>query len=67
MLEEIVLENNHNICGYPLIIPVMSSKEELKCRNVKVVSCTMVSCTKSSQKPRKVCPPYIIYVLSYPK
>ena len=37
MLQEIILENNHNICGYPLTIPVMSSKEKLKCRNVKLV------------------------------
>ena len=60
MLQEIVLENNHNIiCGYPLTILVMSSKEKLKCRKVKLVSDIM-----SSQKPKRVCPPYIIYVLS---
>ena len=29
MLQEIVFENNHNICSYPLAIPVMSSKRNL--------------------------------------
>ena len=63
ILQENALENNHNVCDYPKTIPLMSSKEKLKCRKVKLV---LRSCAKSSQKPRKVCSSYIIYVLSLP-
>ena len=37
ILNEDVLEDNHNLCNYPSTIPLMSSKEKLKCRNVKSV------------------------------
>ena len=37
ILNENVLEDNHNLCNYPSIIPLMSSKEKLKCRKVKSV------------------------------
>ena len=35
ILNENVLEDNHNLCKYPSTIPLMSSKEKLKCRKVK--------------------------------
>ena len=37
ILQEDLLENNHSSCNYPATIPLMSSKEKLKCRKVKVV------------------------------
>ena len=37
ILTENVLEENHSLCGYPLNIPLMSSKEKLKCKTVKSV------------------------------
>ena len=37
ILNENVLEDNHNLCNYPCTIPLMSSKEKLKCRKVKSV------------------------------
>ena len=37
VLNENVLEDNHNLCNYPSAIPLMSSKEKLKWRKVKSV------------------------------
>ena len=37
VLEELLLEINHNACNYPSTIPLMNSKEKLKCRQVKAV------------------------------
>ena len=37
VLQELYLENNHNACNYPPTIPLMNSKEKLKCRQVKAV------------------------------
>ena len=37
VLEELLLEINHTACNYPTTIPLMSSKERLKCRQVKAV------------------------------
>ena len=37
ILEELLLEVNHNACNYPSTIPLMNSKEKLKCRKVKAV------------------------------
>ena len=33
----LILELNHTPCNYPRIIPLMNSKEKLKCRQVKAV------------------------------
>ena len=45
---ENMLEVNHNLCGYPLTIPLMSSKEKLKCKNGEISF--KIPCPKSSQK-----------------
>ena len=37
VLQDNVLEINHKACEYPITIPLMSSKEKLKCRKVKLV------------------------------
>ena len=37
ILQENVLEENNSLCGYPITIPLMSSKEKLKCKKVKSV------------------------------
>ena len=37
VLQEIILETNHMACNYPSTIPLMNSKEKLKCRQVKAV------------------------------
>ena len=37
VLEESLVEDNHNICIYPSTIPLMNAKEQLKCRKVKAV------------------------------
>ena len=36
-LDDDLMKSNHAKCSYPTMIPLMSSKEKLKCRNVKVV------------------------------
>ena len=37
VLQELLLEINHTACNYPSTIPVMNSKEKLKCRQVRAV------------------------------
>ena len=37
VLQELILEVNHTACNYPGTIPLMNSKEKLKCRQVKAV------------------------------
>ena len=37
VLDESTLESNHHLCDYPQTTPLMSSKEKLKCRQVKLV------------------------------
>ena len=37
VLQELILELNHTPCNYPHTIPLMNSKEKLKCRQVKAV------------------------------
>ena len=37
VLQELLLEVNHSACNYPSTIPLMNSKEKLKCRQVKAV------------------------------
>ena len=37
ILQEDLLENNHSSCNYSATIPLMSAKENLKCRKVKAV------------------------------
>ena len=36
-LDDDLMKSNHPKCSYPTMIPLMYSKEKLKCRNVKVV------------------------------
>ena len=36
-MNENILEDNHKLCDYPSTIPLMSSKEKLKCSKVKSV------------------------------
>ena len=37
VLQEVLLESNHNVCNYPSPIPLMNSKQKLRCRQVKAV------------------------------
>ena len=37
VLDEELIESNHLKCSYPKVNPLISSKENLKCRNVKAV------------------------------
>ena len=37
VLQELILEINHSACNYPSTIPLMNSKEKLKCRQVKAI------------------------------
>ena len=46
VLEESLLESNHNACNYPSTIPLMNSKEKLRCRQSE--SCFALLCTKLS-------------------
>ena len=63
VLEELLLEINHNACNYPSTIPLMNSKEKLKCRKVK--TCSSLLCTKSIQVSRKICAPSAFSVLFF--
>ena len=36
-LDDELIESNHGKCSYPKVIPLMSAKEKLKCRNVEAV------------------------------
>ena len=57
-----VLEENHSLCGYPLTIPLMSSKEILKCKTVKKV--LRYHIPNQNKKPKKYA--HLMLFMFYP-